>query len=104
MMNAKEVYNKFWDDTKPNRDAYSQFWKDLFTSLGFAITNSSSSYAHWFDVTYTKNGVSNSYSVMCAPIRGQGIWISDNFNMRQKCITETGVFKFCKKYNVGDLT
>jgi hypothetical protein len=43
MMNAKEVYNKFWDDTKPNRDAYSQFWKDLFTSLGFAITNSSSS-------------------------------------------------------------
>lgn len=104
MMKAKEVYNKFWDDTKPNRDAYSQFWKDLFTSLGFAITTSSSGLAHWWDITYTKNGVTNSYSVKCAPLHGQGIWISDDFNIRQKCITETGVFKFCKKYNVGDLT
>jgi len=104
MMKAKEVYNKFWEDTKPNRDAYSQFWKDLFTSLGFAVSTGSSGYAHWFDVTYTKNGVTNSYSVMCAPSQMQGIWISNNKNLRQKCITETGVFKFCKKYNVGDLT
>jgi len=108
MSKAKAQFNKFLDDIKPHTKEYAQFWMDMFKELGFDVSDNKNTYNILFEATYNRpDGTTGNYTVYTRPTWCQGITIyggvRDGKHKNIKCLSETGVFRFCKDNNVGNL-
>jgi hypothetical protein len=103
MTKAKAQFRKFWDDIKPHSMEYVEFWIEMFKELGFDVTNVDGTHNISFTAKYTRpDGTIGNYYVFSRPTWCQGISIKGGVNP-VKCLSETGLIKFCKINNVGKL-
>lgn len=107
MKTLKESYEVYLDGEERLAEEYARNWKNIFASYGFTIIDT---IKYRFSMKFN----SKKFDVYFCPARYQGVkieyqtpkmgvpYLTFEFEWT-KCMSESGVIKFMKKYQVGNL-